>query len=163
MKIAIISDTHINKQIEGFKEMIEFHFLEFDMIIHAGDYHHEGALRLLQATGKFIGVWGNADSEEVKKKLNEKEIIEIADLRIGVFHGHGTKKTTIERAFDTFQEDTVDIIVFGHSHQPLVQTKKGVLMLNPGSFTNKRRERWFSYIVLEIKEGEVVVEMKFRH
>jgi len=160
MKIAVISDTHIKKKIEVFKEILEGHLKDFDLIIHGGDYNHMEVLKLLQETGKFVGVWGNADSDEIKETLKEKEVLEVEGLRIGIFHGHGEKKTTIERAVEALQQEHVDIIIFGHSHQPLIQSKKGILLLNPGSITSKRRERWFSFISLELADGEINAELK---
>ena len=79
--------------------------------------------------------------------------------KIGVFHGHGENKTTIERAIASFDGEEIDIIIYGHSHQPSIQTKNKTLILNPGSITSKRRERWYSYIVLELMEKGVEVKL----
>ena len=68
---------------------------------------------------------------------------------------------TLTRTFNSFIDDNVDIIIFGHSHQPLVKTEKGILMLNPGSITTKRFERWFSYIILELKIDGIKVNLEF--
>ncbi|WP_432663213.1 metallophosphoesterase family protein [Wukongibacter baidiensis] len=161
MKIGIIADTHIGKNLNKLNNFLEQHLNNIDMIIHAGDYKTAAAVNTLKDFRRFLGVWGNVDVEEVRGLVAEKEIIEVANYRIGVFHGHGTKKTTIDRAYDAFEKDDVDIIVFGHSHQPIIKTKGNVLMLNPGSPTSKRRERWFSYIILELETDTINASLRF--
>ncbi|EGO64836.1 putative phosphoesterase [Acetonema longum DSM 6540] len=121
-----------------------------DLIIYAGDYTDCQTVERLQDRGRFAGVWGNGDPDDIRALLPEKTILPLGPYRMGIFHGHGTSGSTPQRAYDMFKEDAVDMIVFGHSHQPAIFTKKGVLMLNPGSPTNKRQERWFSYILLEL-------------
>jgi len=161
MKIGIISDTHIKEDIDKFINSIDMHFKEVDLLIHAGDYINKAVLEGLKNYKNFVGVWGNVDDTETKELINEKEIICIEGYKIGIFHGHGSNSTSLDRAYDKFKDDQVDIVIFGHSHQPLVKTKNGVLMINPGSITSKRRERWFSFIILELNEGSIDVKFKF--
>ncbi|QZY55068.1 metallophosphoesterase family protein [Crassaminicella profunda] len=161
MKIGIISDTHIGKNMNKLIHFLDEHLKEVDMIIHAGDYKTSEAIKLLQKYKPFLGVWGNVDCNNVKKLLHEKEIIKVNNYHIGIYHGHGTNKTTIMRAYEAFQGFDVDIIVFGHSHQPIIQTKNKVLLLNPGSPIYKRKERWFSYIILQLEENNIDVQLKF--
>jgi putative phosphoesterase len=82
------------------------------------------------------------------------------DYKIGIYHGHGDEKTTIERAYEIFKDENVDIIIFGHSHKPAILTKNKILMLNPGSLTSKRAERWFSYIILNLEKEGIDVQIK---
>jgi len=161
MLIGIISDTHIKKNTTSFINMLKNYFDEVNMIIHAGDYINDDVVKILNDNFKFIGVWGNADNTAVKNLLNEKEIINIESYRIGIFHGHGKVSTTLDRASEKFKNDNVDIVIFGHSHQPLIKTKNGILMLNPGSLTAKRREKWPSYIILKINANHLDIYLKF--
>jgi|GEM_PF-3842262 len=69
---------------------------------------------------------------------------------------------TIDRALACFEGEAVDIIIYGHSHQPSIQTRNKVLLLNPGSITSKRRERWYSYIELELMEMGVEAKLCFK-
>lgn len=150
LEIAVISDTHL-KNTQKVDNLFSA-FENIDLLIHAGDFNEGLILKYLQSHFKFAGVWGNNDDDEIKSLLQEKLVLQIGTYRIGICHGHGKGETTIERAYHYFQNDKVDIVIFGHSHQPTISTKHKVLMLNPGSFTSKRRERWFSYILLTIKE-----------
>jgi len=134
---------------------LEKHLSDVDMIIHAGDFKTTETFNLLREYKSFIGVWGNNDPEEIQALLNETEIVELEGYRIGIFHGHGTKGTTIERAYSRFSDIQTDVIIFGHSHQPVITTRQGVLLLNPGSPTCKRRERWFTCIILELSASGI--------
>lgn len=149
MLIAIISDTHLTKDFNQLKRLT-CRLSEADLLIHAGDYGEYWVLDYFKNHFKFVGVWGNVDDDKIRKSLKEKEILQIGSFKIGVCHGHGKGKTTQERAYNAFKNESVDAIVFGHSHQPIISTKNKVLMLNPGSPTNKRREPWFSYILLTV-------------
>lgn len=161
MKIAILSDTHVKKHSDKLFKLIDNLFNETDMIIHAGDYVSSSVVSKLREHKNFIGVWGNNDKGYIRDLLEEKKIISVEGYKIGIYHGHGNCKNTLQRAYDEFNDDRVDIIIFGHSHQPLVLTKNKVLMINPGSPSCKRREVWYSYVILEIKNKHINVEMKF--
>lgn len=109
----------------------------------------------------LYSVWGNVDEQELKELLNEKEVFSLAGHRIGIFHGHGRGGSTIDRVWEQFRDEEVDIIIFGHSHQPLVQTRNGILLLNPGSPNIKRRERWPSFLILDLSSDHIEVNLKF--
>ncbi|SDJ99019.1 metallophosphoesterase family protein [Natronincola ferrireducens] len=160
MKIGIISDTHITKDPEKFLHTIKYHFHGLDLIIHAGDFVAEGVVKGLIQYKDFVGVLGNVDNQNTTHFVKEKELIELEGYKIGIYHGHGIGKTTLERTYEIFMEDNVDIIIFGHSHQPIIKTHRGILMLNPGSPTQKRKERWFSYILLELDRESIEASLK---
>lgn len=160
MIIGIMSDTHIHKHAEKIDEFINQYFIDADMIIHAGDYTDSKVVQILKKHKNFIGVWGNVDKEDTRRLLNEKEIISILDYKIGIYHGHGDEKTTIDRAYDMFKNDRVDIIIFGHSHKPAVLTKNRILMINPGSISYRRTERWNSYVILKLERNSIDVQIK---
>ncbi len=161
MKIVILSDTHVKKHSDKLFKFIDILFKEADMIIHAGDYVSSSVVSKLREHKNFVGVWGNNDKGYIRDLLKEKMIISVEGYRIGLYHGHGNSKNTLERAYDEFSTDKVDIIIFGHSHQPLILTKSKVLMINPGSPSYKRREPWYSYVILEIQDKKIDVQLKF--
>lgn len=160
MKIVILSDTHVKKHSDKLFKFIDTLFKEGDMIIHAGDYVSSNVVSKLREHKNFVGVWGNNDKGYIRDLLEEKKIISVEGYRIGLYHGHGNCKNTLERAYEEFSNDKVDIIIFGHSHQPLILTKNKVLMINPGSPSYKRREPWYSYVILEILGKKIDVQLK---
>lgn len=162
MKIAIISDTHMNKHFSKLKDILDKHFNDVDLIIHAGDYTSTDVISILEAHSKFIGVYGNNDKSKLRGLLTDKKIITLENYKIGICHGDGPKKNTLDNVIDTFKDEKLDIIIYGHSHKPSILTKGKTMYLNPGSCTNKRREPWFSYIILELKkDSPIEASIKF--
>jgi putative phosphoesterase len=89
------------------------------------------------------------------EQFGTSRVVEIGGVRIGLTHGHlGRGRTTPERARSLFASEPVDVVVFGHSHQPVwvPRSSLGPAMLNPGSPTDRRREPAWSFGVLEIAE-----------
>ncbi|MBS8264510.1 metallophosphoesterase [Mesobacillus boroniphilus] len=154
MKIVVISDTHMPKKAKRLPERLLIDLEDCDYIIHAGDWQTVELYNELKQYGHIIGVTGNVDGPELKRMLKSKEILRAGNFHIGIVHGHGTGKTTEKRAVETFAEDEVDCIVYGHSHIPVVKEIDGVIVFNPGSPTDKRRQQEFSYGILTV--GEVI-------
>lgn len=162
VKIGIISDTHSNKHPEKVMDFINHNLNDVDLIMHAGDYTNSKLIELIRRYKPFVGVWGNVDGTPVRHLLKEKEVLGISGYQIGLFHGHGTlRNSPLENAYQQFKADNVDIIVFGHNHQPTVQYKNGILMLNPGSLSRKRKEPWYTYIILNLGRDCFDAQVKF--
>ncbi len=96
---------------------------------------------------------GNVDPWDILDRFGKKKIFTIDGLRIGVIHGDGVRSTTEQRAFDAFADEKVDIVVFGHSHIPVMRDENGVTLFNPGSPTDKRRQSQYSFGLLEIGDS----------
>ncbi|WP_409270344.1 metallophosphoesterase family protein [Neobacillus sp. SCS-31] len=92
------------------------------------------------------------DGNDVKSLFPDKKIIQAGKFRIGLVHGHGIGKTTEKRAIEAFIGEKVDCIIYGHSHIPVHKFTEGILLFNPGSATDKRRQKQFSYGILEVGE-----------
>ncbi|RXI57369.1 YfcE family phosphodiesterase [Clostridium tetani] len=159
MKIGIISDTHVTKKVENIDKLLKDYFYDVDTIIHVGDFNSLEVIKRIKNKKKFIGVHGNNDSRDIKGVLPMKDIIKIEGYKIGLFHGHGGSKNTLDRAYDEFKDDKVDIIIFGHSHQPIIKTRNKILMINPGSPMRKLKERWYSYVLLELDKKKIEAKM----
>ncbi|GKV68538.1 phosphoesterase [Sporosarcina sp. NCCP-2716] len=154
MKIVITGDTHIPGRGSKLPERLTAECRDADLIIHTGDFRSPAVLDELEQFAEVCGVYGNIDGEDIQARVPRRQLFEAGGLRIGLVHGHGEKKTTEQRAVEAFAEDDVDVIVFGHSHIPVVKYFKGMMLLNPGSPTDKRKLPYYSFIVLTI--GEVV-------
>jgi len=156
MRIAVLSDTHlrIGKSLPRF---VWEHLTQIDLIIHAGDLTHIGLLEELSCLAPVRAVRGNCDSWDVS--LPDRDVIECEHFRIGLIHGDtGKGKSTPERAYNAFIDTPVDVIVFGHSHTPFMEWREGILMFNPGSPTDKRREPQYSFGILDIQQGQLTAK-----
>lgn len=153
MRIAVLSDTHC-REGRSLPRFVWEHLNSVDLILHAGDLTHPGLIDELALIAPVRAVRGNCDSWDVH--LPERELFTCEGLKMGLIHGNAGKgKTTPERAYYAFEHDAVDIVVFGHSHMPLMERKNGIILFNPGSPTDKRREPQYSFGLITIQQGEL--------
>ncbi|HZG13875.1 MAG TPA: metallophosphoesterase family protein [Candidatus Bathyarchaeia archaeon] len=163
MKIGILSDTHLPKKGKQFPVAVLQGLQEADLIIHAGDWSSMEVYEELSQLAPVKGVYGNIETEDILVHFPQKLLLELAGYRIGVVHGDkGKGKTTPDRALSTFANEKVDLIIFGHSHIPFHETRNGVILFNPGSPTDKRRQPAFSYGWLEVGE-KISLQHHFFH
>ncbi|AYA76170.1 YfcE family phosphodiesterase [Bacillus sp. Y1] len=153
MKITVISDTHIPKKAKSLPSKVITELKQSDLIIHAGDWQTLDVYHECLQYGDVRGVFGNVDSEELQELLPEKLVVVIECVRIGVVHGHGKRWTTERRAMEAFANDPVDCIIFGHSHIPVLKEINGILLFNPGSCTDKRRQPKPSFGIITVNNG----------
>lgn len=132
MKFGIISDTHITSntnttQINALIEQLKGAFKGVDKIIHAGDVREKFFLDKLKDIAPVTCVRGNVDKIE-----NLEEFVNFSHSRynIGVIH------ILPENLEEFMKEYELHIIIFGHTHIPLIKgTKFNTLLVNPGSPT----------------------------
>jgi len=154
MKIAVLSDTHLRPG-QALPPWVWEECAKADLILHAGDVVCLDLLTDLEQISPVVAVQGNCDGWELAH-LPERKIITCEEVKIGLTHGaYGFGSTTPERAKRTFEEDKVDVVVFGHSHIPYLEKQGELLLFNPGSPTNKRREPRYSMGIMEI-EGRTI-------
>lgn len=153
MKIGILSDTHIPERADQLPPEILKGLKGADMIIHAGDITD---LKVLDALKKICpdvrAVYGNMDSDDVRKRLPEKMVINAGRYKIGVMHGYGHPAKLTEIMAGAFKNDNVDLIIFGHSHAPLNEKNGNILFFNPGSATDKIFAPYNSYGIIDIDD-----------
>lgn len=152
MKIAVIADTHMPKFAKQLPRVLRKGLQDVDLIIHAGDWQTMEVYEELKKIAPIEGVYGNVDSEDIIKLLSRRKIINVGPYSIGIVHGHGKSGTTEKRALKEFENDDVDVIVFGHSHIPLKKQIDDRLLFNPGSPTSKRKLPQFSYGIMTITD-----------
>ncbi len=133
MRIGVLSDSHATSFAQ-LHEKIRAVLAEVDLIVHAGDFVVKDVLDGLKQLGEVRAVRGNMDSDEIKRVLPEKTILEVEGRKIGIIHGWGSPYGIDDRVGNRFGE--VDIIIYGHSHYPQNATRNGVLFFNPGQARN---------------------------
>lgn len=152
MKIGVVSDTHLPGRVQRLPETLVRGLQGVDLIVHAGDWIHLQVAELLQQIAPVDGVAGNNDGDEIIEKYGRIKIVKAAGFQIGLVHGDGYLKTTEQRAREAFTESQPDIIIFGHSHNPYNQVHDGILLFNPGSPTDKRRQAQYSFGLIELSD-----------
>lgn len=158
MRVGVLSDTHIPLRAKKLPDEVLQAFEKVDHIIHAGDIVSGEVLDVLKNLAPVTAVGGNVDPEQLRGALGEKKIVILSGYRIGITHGHGKSGRTLDRAIKCFENDSVDCIIFGHSHIPYCGVMDRILLFNPGSPTDKRRNNFFSFGMLELG-----AEIKAKH
>ncbi len=133
MLIAVISDTHLRDKL--LPDQVIDALSGADLILHAGDILDMQVLDQLSEIAQTIAVTGNMDQVNVASVLPECRLIEVEGFKIGLTHGYGPPGDMTGKVRAMF--DDVDCIIFGHTHQPLIEESEGVLYFNPGSPTDK--------------------------
>lgn len=156
MKILIVSDTH---RRDGNLQTVIEKTAPFDMLIHLGDA--EGSEDRIEHWCKEQNencqvhmILGNND---FFSQLDREKEITIGKYRVFLTHGHFYSVSVgTERLVDEGADRNVDIVMFGHTHKPYLEYKRGVTVLNPGSLSFPRQEgRRPSYMIMELdREGE---------
>ena len=123
-------------------------FRGVDLILHAGDIVELAVLDELRTIAPVEAVAGNMDSSEVHMRLPMKKIVSIGGYSVGLIHGK--YRIDIQKEMIRKEFETVDLIVFGHSHTPFWGKIDGVYFLNPGSPTDKRFAPYNSVALLDI-------------
>ena len=130
---------------------------DVDVIVHCGDMVDAMAIPLFEAIAPLEAVAGNNDPSDLQHRFGKRKVLRFGDVRIGVVHGHdGVGRSTLARAQNAFKDEAVDAILFGHSHVPYCERHDGVLLFNPGSPTDRRRQREFSYGIIRV-DGRTLV------
>ncbi len=125
--MGIISDTHGTLRTEVFTI-----FAEVDHILHGGDVGPVDLLVELEALAPVTAVYGNTDGVELRQRCPQVAELDLDDFRIVVTHGDQFGSPTPAKLHAAFP--TAEIIVFGHTHRPLLQlVDRTVTVMNPGS------------------------------
>ncbi len=152
MKIICISDTHIENGNKKLPAALTDALEGADLILHAGDITSMDVIGELKAYAPVEAVAGNMDGLEVAGKLPEKTIIQAGNFSIGLIHGGGSVRDLEERVVRKFRHDNVDCVVYGHSHRANIERREGVLLVNPGSPTDRVHATENSYAVITTNE-----------
>jgi len=145
--IGIISDTH------GLLRPAALDALEgSEQILHAGDVGKAEILEQLRAIAPVTAVRGNVDTSPWARQLPEWEVLETGGIRI--YMRHILDKLDRDPAAADMQA-----VVYGHTHDPKIEERNGVLYLNPGSAGPRRFTLPVSVARLHIKNGRPKAEL----
>jgi putative phosphoesterase len=97
MKIALVSDTHVPTAIPELPSQLIERLHTVDLILHAGDLVELAVIESLRMIAETVAVHGNADEPGVVRELPGKQIVTVADARIGLIHGN--QAPAIEREY----------------------------------------------------------------
>jgi predicted phosphodiesterase len=175
LTVGVVSDTHGLVRPEAIDAL-----RGSDVILHAGDIGGSHVLQELGAIAPVIPVRGNVDGGWARL-LPERRILDLGGVAVLILHDRAlvgldpflaeagaacaaglrlasaTKRSRAARprSLSGVTPALRGIVVFGHSHQPLAEKRKGVLWFNPGSAGPRRFELPVSVGRLVIEDGRV--------
>lgn len=157
MKILVVSDTH--KRNDNYFRVAEK--VKPDMVIHCGDAEGSEYALTESVECPVNIVLGNNDFFSYLPRELE---LEIGPYRVWVTHGHNyyvsmgnehIKREALARR--------MDVVIYGHTHRPVIDRDGDVVAINPGSLGYPRQEgRLPSYVVMEVGEkGELDMRIEY--
>ena len=125
-RIGVISDTHGLMRPE-----VPTAFDGVELILHAGDIGEAEVIRQLKSIAPVVAVRGNNDTGSWARAIPETKVTCIG--RVSIYMLHNLKEIDLDPSAKGFQ-----VVISGHSHRPSIETRGGVLFLNPGSAGPRR-------------------------
>jgi putative phosphoesterase len=148
--VGLISDTHgllrpgVHEALTG-----------VELILHSGDVGGSGILDELRLIAPVKAVFGNTDPPD-DPALAEEIVVAIDGIRVHVSHGHEVGSPTPAKLAVRYD---ADVVVFGHTHRPLVSRLGNQLFVNPGAAGPKRFDLTPSVGRLTITRGQAEVKI----
>jgi uncharacterized protein len=158
MQIAVISDTHMPRGGRRLPGACLERLRVADLILHGGDLTGTAFLDELCALGPPVAaVHGNMDDAAVRERLPLERVVEAGGAQIGMVHIPGPREGRAERLAARFPG--CDVVVYGHTHLPEIVRSGRLLILNPGSPTERRRSPHRSMLWLVVGVGRPAAEL----
>lgn len=148
MRIGVISDTH-----DLLRPQTVDALRGVDHILHAGDLCGTAVLRGLGAIARLEAVRGNNDRGARAAGIPESAALQFD--KVAIYMLHDLSQLDLDPAAGGFQ-----VVISGHSHRPLIETRDNVLYLNPGSAGPRRFTLPIALGFLEISGAAVHAELR---
>jgi hypothetical protein len=145
--IGVISDTHGLLRPEALAAL-----RGSDHIMHAGDVGDPAILRELAEIAPVTAIRGNVDHGAWSRKLPTTDVLEVQGISIYVLHNLAELDLRPEAA-------GFAAVIYGHSHVPKQELKRGVLYFNPGSAGPRRFQLPVTVGRVTVKDGKVSGEI----
>ncbi|HIM37872.1 MAG TPA: metallophosphoesterase [Dehalococcoidia bacterium] len=153
MKIGVISDTHNPSVRADPPPEVATAFRGVDLILHAGDIYLPSCLDWLEKIAPVYAVELGSDAHfsNDSRVVDKTRVLRLEGQSIGITHDllvpgmaqeiteysplsrHFPANADLSAALETVFDTTVNIVIFGHTHYPVVEEFQDILMVNPGS------------------------------
>ena len=165
LRLLLLADTHVPRRARNLPAPVWAEIDRADVVVHAGDWVEPTLLDALlqrltdparERPGRLIGVHGNNDGAELRRRLPEVARAELDGLQLAVVHETGDARGREARCDGDPRFAGAAILVFGHSHIPWdTTTPRGLRLLNPGSPTDRRRQPACTYMTATVDRGRL--------
>lgn len=145
-KVLVISDTH-----GTLPDWICD--IPADAVLHAGDIGDDRTLTVLHCFGTVAAVRGNTDA--TLRELPETIRTDIDGIRFFLVHNLTAPHRIMASNAAELAAYRPRVVVFGHTHEPLISEKEGILYLNPGSLGRAGINGKQTYALISLDKGAV--------
>ncbi len=128
VKIGLVSDTH-DRVLPGLHAALA----GVDEILHAGDICNTEVLAEIESIAPVTAVHGNMDERALVARLPGERRLERGGITIALVHGHRSRRGDITALAARLDAPPPDLVVFGHSHEPLSRMRGQTRFFNPGT------------------------------
>lgn len=152
--MLVVSDTHLGPAtLDRMPAEVWAMADDADVVLHAGDITEMAVIDELRTRARVHVVLGNND-RSLHGELPGIMLRTFGGVDVAMVHDSGPRKGRAARMAQTFP--AARVVVFGHSHEPVLEeTEHGQLLVNPGSPTQRRRQPVHTVAWLELADGEV--------
>ena len=154
MIVGVLADTHIPGRARDLPPQAYQHLAGVDAILHAGDVLTDELLARLARIAPVHAVLGNNDRGLA---LPERLELDWEGVALAMVHDSGAREGRAARLRRWFPR--AQAVVFGHSHIPFNERQDGLLLFNPGSPTDRRRQPRHTMGRLRIAGGVIEAEI----
>ncbi|MBN2365666.1 MAG: metallophosphoesterase [Calditrichaeota bacterium] len=151
IRIGIISDTHNKLPSEVFSL-----FRQVNHIFHAGDIGNLSILNQLSSIAPVHAVYGNTDVYPPGSTLPSRLAIRLDNIHFMMQHDIGSISSFYRKIRGNEVEIIPDVVIFGHTHEPLIKKHQNIFFMNPGSAVSPRGAPYGTVILLETSDGLLV-------
>jgi len=148
--LGLISDTH-----GLLRPDVHTAFAGVELILHAGDVGGDEILDELELIAPVRAVYGNTDAPG-QPRLADAIDLSIGGVSVHVSHGHEIGSPVAAKMLERY---AADVVVFGHTHRPLIARAGDRLVLNPGAAGPRRFDIMPSVARLTIRDGRADAEL----
>ncbi len=161
MRIVVFADTHQNTALFSQSVRQAMDDGKIDVLVHCGDGVRdletvEGALFKHNPNARIYAVRGNCDLTAFQ--YPGAETATLNGVRVLITHGHLYQvKHGLGALSKAARDMGMRLVFFGHTHQPTVKEKHGVLLINPGSLASTSLDGK-AYLEVVIDENQTICE-----
>ena len=140
--LGVVSDTHGLLRPEAVAKL-----QGVETILHAGDVGKPEILESLQEIAPVTAIRGNNDKGQWANSLSDRAVVNVGGVSIYMLHNLKELDLVPEAA-------GFNVVIAGHSHKPLIEERRGVMYLNPGSIGPRRFKLPITLAHLRIENGK---------
>jgi putative phosphoesterase len=115
-------------------------FKGVDAILHAGPVGDLKVIEQLNTIAPTKAVCGNSESPMIRTELYIRQAWQMGKIIVGLMHGYGKPHGLRSFLLRQFEDDPVQVIVYGSNYEPYARQVGEIYFFNPGSFSGSLPE-----------------------